>query len=221
MEHLALAFFFLHVILLVAFMVFSFANYHERFHQSYDLRNHFPYELNYESRFKDNFIGNLSVLLMSVSMICFYIFFDTKHVNGYYIWVMISGIITAFSTLSIVFIPLKHLKTHLLITTAMIIFSFATPFGIALSNAIHFSSTNSAVSLTLSIVAAVICLFIFILIMNPKLSKWANLEQQKSPDGTVTYVRPKFFVLAFTQWLLIFSAILTEIVTLLTHYLVK
>ena len=38
----------------------------------YDLRNHYPYELNYEGEFKDNLTGNVAIILSAAFSIAFY-----------------------------------------------------------------------------------------------------------------------------------------------------
>ena len=41
-------------------------------------------------------------------------------------------------------------------------------------------------------------------LLNPKLSHWAQLESVGEKDGSVTLRRPKVFVLAFSEWLVFF-----------------
>ena len=203
------------------FIIFSFTNYKVRFLQSYDLRNHFPYELNYESKFKDNLMGNVFAVLLLVSTILFYVFFDTDHKNGFFIFTMIAGIVNACITFGLIFVPLKFLKSHLALVTANIVFSFLVPFSLAMYASIRYNTTKDISGIVFAILNAIICLFVFVLVINPKLTKWAEMDKKENEDGTTTYVRPRIFVLAFTEWLLLFTNVLTALMAILTKVMVS
>ena len=188
---------------------------------TYDLRNHFPYELNFESKFKDNLFGNVCISVSTVLSILFFIFFDETHLNGFLLFAMIAGIVNSLIILSLVFVPLKLLKAHLILVTVNIALSFLVPFSLAMAASFSYSSYKEVGQLVFIILPALICIFIFILIMNPKLTKWALLDKKTNPDGSVSYVRPKIFILAFTEWLLFFSSVITEIIALLIPLFIK
>ena len=44
---------------------------------------------------------------------------------------------------------------------------------------------------------------LLIIMINPKLRDWARLEKQVNGDGTISYRRPKVFILALSEWLTI------------------
>lgn len=217
MNGFSLAFVFIAFFSFFLFILFSFINYKNRYKTSYDLRNHFPYELNYESFFKENLLGNIAATFLVIATILFYVFFDEKHINGYYLFVMIAGIVNALISYALIFVPLKMTKTHLALLAINIILSFLIPFSLAFNSALTYQSSNSGVALAFTIINAVICLFVFVLIMNPKLTNWAKMDEQKNSDGTTTYIRPKIFILAFTEWLLYFVSVITLVVVLLTQ----
>ncbi|MCR4879880.1 MAG: hypothetical protein K5906_02870 [Bacilli bacterium] len=219
MTNFALAFLFISVVFLIIFIFFSIFNYKNRFHMSYDLRNHYPYELNYEGKFKDNLIGNLAICLYSGSSIAFYCLFDPSFTNGFLVFTLIAGTLLSLSLLSLVFIPLKALKTHLIMVLIAVVLAFLIPFSNAMACAINYRDTSSVSSLVMMIANSIYCLFIFFLIMNPKLSHWAELKEEKSPDGTKKYVRPKIFILALIEWLLIITNVLVMVLTILTKTL--
>ena len=216
MTNFAIAAIFSSVVFLTIFTLFSILNYKNRFNIKYDIRNHYPYELNYEGKFTDNLTGNLAVILFALSGVAFFTLFDSKYNNGFFIFDMIAGSIYALALMSLAFIPLKNLKAHLFLVLACVVLSFLIPFSNALASSISFKDSQEPVSLVMMIVNAVYCVFIFILMMNPKLSHWADLKEETNNDGTKKYVRPKYFILAFIEWLLIFTSPVVMILSLLT-----
>lgn len=180
-------------------------NYFHRFKDKYDLRNHFPYELNYELRFKDNLIGNL-ILIASFLFGTIYLFTYSKlRFDGMLISIIASGTISAILIVFLFLTPLKHLRLHLLETIFLFASNFSFSSLIAIECYRQFKDLNNALVLIGLILSALMALIIFILIMNPRLSKWANLESKTNDDGSSTYIRPKYFVLAYSEWLIIFT----------------
>ncbi len=186
---------------------------------NYDLRNHYPYELNYNGKFKDNLIGNIAVVLFAVSGIAFYTLFDHDFNNGFMIFTLIAGSLYCLSLMSLAFISFNHLKMHLIMVLISVVFAFLIPFSNAIACSIAYKDMKQTNSMIMLIVNAVYCIFIFILIMHPRLSKWAELKEIKNEDGTSSYVRPKYFILAFIEWLLILSSPLVMVLTILTKTL--
>lgn len=216
MTNFALGFIFLNVVMIVIFILLSIVNYKNRFKMKYDLRNHYPYELNYESKFSDNLLGNIALIVSAACDITFYTLFNNQFNNGFMIFDLIAGCIYSVLLASLAFIPLKNLKTHLAIVLFAVVLAFLIPFSNGIASSAAFKDTKETASLILTIVNAVYCVFIFILMMNPKLSRWAELKEIKNPDGTTSYVRPKIFILAFIEWALIISSPVIMILTVLT-----
>ena len=218
MNSFAFAFLLGQLLFMIAFILFSFINYKSRFKSDYDFRNHFPYELNYESKFKDNLIGNICLIISSTCGLAFYATFNTTYNNGYLIFAMIGGMINIVLSSILFFAPLKALRVHLGVAVFNIVLSFLVPIAFAFAASIDYSQTKNVSSLIMVILNSIICLIVFILVMNPKLSRWADLDKKENKDGTVTYARPKYFVLAFTEWLLYFLTIIVEIMAILTRF---
>ena len=72
----------------------------------------------------------------------------------------------------------------------------------------------------LSIVMFVIALAVAIILVNPRLKTWAKLEKVVDEDGASSLKRPKPFVLAFSEWIVIFLGVLSYILTALCNYLI-
>ena len=206
--------------LAVAFII-SRITYKDRFNHPYDIRNHFPYEINYESNFKDNLLGNVCFIISSICLASFYATFDTDKINGFYIAAFICGVLNTIALLLMLFLPLKMLKHHLLIVAITISLSFLSPFFIALNGVMSYNYYPSGMKLVPSIIAAIDCLFMVILFVNPRLNKWANLEKKENEDGSISYIRPKIFVLAFTEWLLLFNNLLIPIILIISKSIIN
>ena len=186
----------------------------------YDLRNHYLYELNYESKFTDNLTGNVAICLFAASGIAFYTLFQNKFNNGFFIFDLVAGSLYSIALMGLVFIGFKHLKTHLIVTLICIVLAFLIPFSNAMACSASYKDTGDGATLALLIINAVYCLFIFVLMMNPKLSRWADLKEEKNEDGTVKYVRPKFFILAFIEWLLLLTSPILMLLTYLSSLVI-
>lgn len=221
MNNFALVFLVLEILMMGGFILSSFINYNTRFGMTYDLRNHFPYELNYESKFKDNLMGNVLLLVATGCGVAFYILFDNNKQNGYFLFMMIAGCIHQLVHFFLAFVPLKLTKSHLLLVTLDIILSFLIPFSLAISSSITFNHTHDYSLIIFIALPAVICLFVFILMMNPKLTRWSRMEEIKNEDGTTSYKRPRYFILAFYEWLLLFASLLTQIIVILSALIIK
>ena len=221
MNNYALVFLVVEVFLFAGFLFFSIMNYKERFKSNYDLRNHFPYELNFESPYKENFLGNTLLLLATASGIAFYVLFDNNKTNGYFMFIMIGGIVHLLAMFFLVFVPLKLLKSHLVLVTLDIILSFLIPFALAISASFRFYHTNDAIYMIFIIIPAVICLWVFIMMMNPKLTNWSRMDKKKNEDGSITYTRPRYFILALYEWMLMFTSLATQIVIIFSTLLIK
>ena len=63
-----------------AFFLFGIFYYQKRFNLKYDIRNTFPYEINYQQSFLDNIFVNIFLILFAVSSIGFFVFFDIKNI---------------------------------------------------------------------------------------------------------------------------------------------
>lgn len=213
---LTIGFFVAEVVFFFGFLFFSRANYNRRFKTKYDMRNMFPYELNYESSFKDNFAGNICYVLMCMVNVGLYVSSMDTLVQGTLAFNLIGSIITTISLLLVLLVPLKLLKTHLICSTALIIGVFLSFAAIGFTSLDFYNILSYETFLVTCISGFVFALVMVGIIMNPKLTTWANAEKVEV-DGQITYRRPKYIVLAFSEWL---SICLTLVAALLQTILV-
>lgn len=202
----------------VMFLLFSLPNYKSRFNIHYNLRNMFPYELNYKGKFSDNVGGNICIILSTICLIVFFSTFNKHYDNGFYIATLITGVFTAVSSLLLVFIPFELLKFHMLLDVVIFVFTLSCNGAVASGGYINYYFDPNILYLISAIIASVFTLIVFLLIMNPRLSHWADLSPEKNTDGTVSYKRPKYFVLAYSEWILIFLTYLTMVPIYLVIY---
>lgn len=194
--------FIVEIIFFTVFFVSSRIKYNRRFSQKYDLRNMFPYELNYESKFQDNFIGNITFILMVLSHVGVFVFSMDTLIQSTLAFNLVAALLTSITTLLILFVPLKLLKTHLICTTLFIISTFLSFASIGYTTLNFSSLLNYNYLIILAIISFAFALVVFGIIMNPKLTMWAKAEKLEV-DGQVVYKRPKYIVLAFSEWLCI------------------
>lgn len=202
----------------MAFLLFGIRYYKKRFNIPYDLRNTFPYEINYQIKFLDNIFVNVFLILSLVSSIGFFTFFDIKNIPGVILVPMIGGILLSISIFFLFFADLKYIRFHIIILILSAISSFVLMSGVALIGFHNFQIDNNDIySLVISIIAALAGLFIFGVMMNPKLNFRLEMKKAVGVDGKEILVRPKYFVLAFSEWIFIFSIFISELLLLLLY----
>jgi len=215
MSPIALGFLVSSVLLFVFGVFFSYLSYKRRYVSAYHARNHYPFEFNYEVPFKKNIFGNILFCVSTLLMISFYASFDTQHTNGFLIFMTIGGVLGSLVTIALFFTPLKLLKVHLLLTVLSISFGFLVPCAGGIYLAMLYYDSYKIMQLIICILLLFVCLIIFGLILNPKLSSWARTAPSKDENGNVVFLRPKFLILALTEWILIYLSYITGILILL------
>ena len=58
-------------------------------------------------------------------------------------------------------------------------------------------------------------------VANPKLKNWDRLETVTNEKGEQVVRRPKWFVLAYSEWFVFFVSILVDILTLVAIYVAR
>lgn len=190
----------------------------------YSILTDFPYEMmpknrkNYALIFLAGYF--LLSLLTNVSMF----------INFYDYAPTITGllIISAFLSLAYAFFNLRihkltasleksHLGRFFVMGLALILLTSIN--GIIFINLSKGCKLETLV-FVLSIIMFVIALAVAIILVNPRLKTWAKLEKVVDEDGASSLKRPKPFVLAFSEWIVIFLGVLSYILTALCNYLI-
>ncbi len=204
------------VIFFMTHFILSRANFKKRFGHEYDIRNHFPYEFNFESKFSDNILGNVALIMSCAISLCLFALSAAKiRTNGYVLYSLIAGSIYSLLIAIIHFVPLKTIKVHLVFSVLLLSMSFACPVAVGLGGFALYQETQKVFPLVLFIASLVIGLFYFVLVINPKLSLNIRMEVATDEKGNQIYLRPKYIVMAFSEWLNIFGIILSHILLIL------
>lgn len=204
------------ILFYTAYFFLSSFNYKNRFKQAYDLRNHFPYEFNYESKFVDNILGNIALIFSIVFSISYFACSAVyKSNNGLLMFSLVSGVIFSILVLVMNFIPLKYMRTHMIFSVLLFVASFFLPSSIALTSFKEYQDSKAVVALVMFIVIAVIAICNFVLVMNPKLTFNIKMQVAKDDEGNEHYVRPKFIMMAMSEWIVSFGLFLSQILLLI------
>ena len=200
------------LVLFAAGIVFSISNYRRRYQSKYSIKNMFPFEFNYMGHFFDNILGNFLFIFSGLCLLVFYATFKGSRTEGFGIFLFVAGIIVSGLITSLYFVSTKYLKTHIVILTLCFALTFMSIAASALLNLKYYRHDQNITALTGFIYSIVLAVFAFALAMNPKLSfKIQAKVKQTVNDEEAKYERPKWIVVAFTEWMLILTAYLNQI----------
>ena len=201
---IAIATFTVTVIFLAILLIVGPLLYKRKSEEDFDLRNYFPFELINHSEFKDNFYTHLILVLFILTSCGFYATFDINYTGGYLLFVMIGGILSSLAIFALFYVPLLRLRSHIIVATLAFTLRLATSGAIFIASWRINQSGMSWASIT-SIVLSSIVLFIALgLIFNPKLTLNFRAVEAVKENGEKEYLRPKYVVLALSEWILIF-----------------
>ena len=200
------------ILLFLCYFFLSSFNYKKRFSNKYDVRCFFPYELNFESRLSENLLGNIALILsMAISIGLFAFGLSYFKTNGYILAAIIAGIAYSILVLGLNFTPLKLLRFHFVVMVIGFVASLFTPVAIGLTAFNVYQTNKNIFPLILMIVCGVIGLVIFAFIMNPRLSFNIKMQVAVDEEGNEKYIRPKFILVAFTEWMMILLQPISQI----------
>ena len=192
------------ILLFITYIFLSTFNYKKRFENKYDLRNCFPYEFNYESKFSDNLLGNIALVAsMFLSMGLFALGLAYYQTNGYILAGTIAGIVYSILVLAMNFTPLKFMRVHFVVMVILFVAAFFTPMALGLTSFNVYQIGHKPFPLVLMILCFVVGLVMFVLIMNPKLSFNIKMKVAVDEEGNERYIRPDFIPVAFSQWVMV------------------
>ena len=115
------------------------------------------------------------------------------------------------------FIPSKNTKPHFIISTIHFSYTFLLSAMVSFNGFYFMSlynnqSTGSVYHLILGIVGALLVISALIVMFNPKITTWYKLESHENEDGSISVKRPKVFILAFSEWLMMLISFLASII---------
>ena len=209
------------VTLLIILLIVSFLLFKKRKGEGFDMRNSFPFELSYQTRFQDSFYTHLLLALFVLAGCGFYATYDLKFSNGYLIFMMVGGILSTLAIYALFYNPFIRLKLHIInvaisfaltlaISTSIIIYSF-----LLTKNHLSWASITSIVLSSLSTIA------ILAIMINPRMDLNIRFKEVVLENGEKEYVRPKYVTLAISEWLLIFLNIFNMLNIVIVLFAIK
>jgi hypothetical protein len=195
--------------------------------EPYTLLSYFPYELFKDSRgpyFPYARFGEGILLLGEVALPAYlvsrYVSYGEPMLSFAIALVVLSGC-ASLASLFMTLVGLSDEKGHLLLAISAALLEVLV---VSMEGYLLFNSAPSQANGTLCYVFAAVLWFFALAILlpyfNPKLGDWAKMSKVVGADGSVSYARPKPFVLAFSEWLSLLCFALSNLVACLAFFLI-
>lgn len=191
---------------------------HKKAGEPYRFRQYFPYELFHDSRGLYLIPRVTQAISASASFLYpIYLYSSVKESfltqPTYIIMLTIMEGLLNVSLFALTFIPLKYERQHV---SLFFLYSALLAIRNAATGTIFLSIANASTEAKIlddvfAIIAFLFALLSLLPLLNPKLKNYAQMVPTTQKDGTVKLERPKYFVLAFSEWLLYFHQILSFI----------
>lgn len=198
----------------------SFLTYQKGMKKKFDILSEFPYEL--MDKKSDLAIVTRLTFLMSFVTLVPWLFFQLEAVAISATLSTMTWFVFAFFALFIALFVAISLTDPAVEKGHNFLFAGACAFltissGTEGTYLIRISSSaGNGVMSSLLILMGILCFLIALaslaILVNPKLKNWPKLEAVSETDGTVTFKRPRPFVLAFSEWILLFLAIAFSVI---------
>lgn len=205
-----------------AFFFFLFQNKKEE-NLPFSFRQYFLYE-GFGGR-KNNLLRILqsSFLLLNVlsSILFYFLPIDQSLTSKYYflllaIFFLVADVLYFFLT----FVDFR--KEKLRIALFMFFGAFITIAngmgGFILLSISRKALENKALPLTFAVLSFLFALLSFLPLLNPKLNNYSKMENVTEKDGSSHLERPKYFVMAYSEWILTFFLEATFLIEYLFFY---
>lgn len=121
---------------------------------------------------------------------------------------------------ALVKITTKYISPHIKLATILMAGAFLMSALTTLHFFLNFSMTSKfpgsgAPHLAFGIISGLLSIGMLVVMFNPKLKNWAQLEEHIDGDNKI-FDRPKFFPLAYSEWLAIGVTFISQILFLLS-----
>lgn len=194
--------------------------------EDYSFRSYFPYEF-----FKGvdgaelvllRVMEGVSLLsgLLPVVFALIYLLPKFTSLSLYIVALTLAYLVPAASYVSLTIVPASFPKQHL---TLFFVFAAGEILRTCMSGFLllnfYGSLRNGSSLLVIAIALFVLALGIVCLVINPKLKRWDRMDNVANPDGTSSFIRPKWFVLAYSEWAIFAIGILSGVLSQIGFYL--
>lgn len=213
------------VIIFLLYLILASSSFVVTHKKKFSFLTDFPYET---FEIKRNHLGDFSVLIaflvseVLVSASMFLNFYDASpDLIGLLILSALLTVVMIFLVIRIHTLSAGREKIHLtrfyLMGLGLVLLSSVN--GIIFLNLSKGRESETAV-LVLSIIQFVLALSVVFILINPRLKDWARLEKVVDEDGGTSLKRPKPFVLAFSEWIIIFLLVISWLLSAISNYLI-
>lgn len=213
----------LEAICLLSFFLLGLSSYSKRKKKRYDFLTLFPFELGEDPKGSDyvsrGFFASFELASVGGAIFLVYFYPAFKGTMSLSLLLGLLFLLRGISAVGVISIPTYTYKPHLAFAVAHMGFSLISDIVAGLFFRDLASAYNDPIGNTFMIIMFVLALLLAILMLNPKLSHWAELKSEMSKDGSVTTKRPRPFVLALTEWICIGLDAIVSIAVLLGFFL--
>ena len=212
---LLLALFLVGFSLFILFYFVSSFFYKKRHHSKYHFYQMFPYEFNYPNSFKENVYGNIFFVLSALCVTSFYIVNPLSSI--YRVLAMILAIIATMLFVCLLIIPLRYLRTQMVLSSISMGLAFIIPLVnlfMAFNEMKVNVDINRALYITSMIISGIIALSMTLLILNPRLTFKIYMDKVNDQEGNEVLKRPNIIFLALNEWWAIFVFVISPLALL-------
>ncbi len=211
------------ILLFLAFIFSSRANFRKKANRGLDFLCDFPFEamggqgpLTAISR---TFLALFEAATVASSLYLVYLFPSFDYMMGVVIIYGAASLLKAGAALTMSFVPAYYFKQHLI---AFMLFNVLYALAEAMSAIcfLNLRGFSSELSLTFMVISFALVVVAVILAMNPRLSNWTKLKSTMEQDGSIVNERPRPFVLAATEWALFACDFVGCLVSILGFFLI-
>lgn len=195
------------------FVIFGISFYKAKNSRKFDFLTEFPYEL-LEANEGKEFLVRLFFDAFPLSMAFLTIFQITVHYESASLisFILLGGFIAIAFALSLISLSLVSASKEKAHTTRFVV-SCALLTVLNFVNGIFLFSVSRGfkAEVAMKVIGGICFLFALsslLVMFNPKLKNWPSLESVSEIDGSVSYRRPRPFVLAVSEWVLILISLL-------------
>ena len=186
------------VLCLGAFVLLGRSAFKQQEKTDYRFSNRFPFELLNAFPVPFALLAKFLVIAGAFGFILFG-FFGFSFPNLYQaIFVMVGYLLSGILWITLLITDMRYVKLHLLSASLYFVMVAFTCAAVAY---FAWTSPYDLFHPALPYVAGALSLTELVLAFNPRLKRWETLEAVTQKDGSVTYERPKRFVLPFSEWL--------------------
>lgn len=184
--------------------------------RKYSFLNEFPYEMTQQipPKMYQLFLVLGGLFSLSFMSLGFFLFpYPDVTMN---LLLLISWGVTGVLLFGLFMIDMKIIKVHLMLDTLLIGVSV---LNYVLLGTLFLLTPYGTYHIVYVIISYAFALFPLAIALNPKLKHWAKMDEQVTSQMEVVIVRPKFFVLAYSEWLLILSNMILMVYALIVQWI--